>query len=172
MDIVRVLIGYFNKQEKLEDKIFSFVLAVGTIVVAGSTVVTYAEQLSQWATIFTSLCGLFMIFIFVLAYVYDKKEISRVLMCYLLNVVLLPLTFFSCGGIDSGMPLYLLAGLFITIPILKGKNRTICVVTSLIIDVCMIGISYNMMEGNKAKSQIKLEILAKQIGRASCRERV
>jgi diguanylate cyclase (GGDEF)-like protein len=73
----------------------------------------------------------------------------------------MPITFFSCGGIDSGMPLYLLAGLFIIIPSLEGIARVVCLLISLITDIAMVGFSYNMMDGNKAKTQFPKEILAK-----------
>ena len=160
MVAVKRLIAFFNNQKRLEDKIFNFVLIVGIIVVAVSTVVTYAEQLSAWATILTASSGLFMILIFIFAYGTHHVELARNMLCYIMNLLILPITFFTCGGINSGMPLYFLAGLFMIIPILKGKNRLVCFFVSLISQACVIGISYNMMEGNKAKTQFDRNILA------------
>jgi diguanylate cyclase (GGDEF)-like protein len=71
----------------------------------------------------------------------------------------MPVTFYSCGGIDSGMPLYILAGLFMIVITLEGKQRIACFIISLLTNMCAIGISYNSMEGTKAKTLINNKIL-------------
>lgn len=158
MYVVKKIFKYFYDQKTLEDRIFSFVLIIGIFVVAASTVVTYAEDLSGTATIFTSSSGIFLIFILIMAYGFGRIEESRLILCYFLNVVILPITFIACGGINSGMPLYFLAGLFAIIPILKGRNRVICFAITLIADIFVMGLSYNMMDGTKATTRIVTEL--------------
>ena len=161
MVLFRRIIRFFKNQDKLEDKIFSVVLIVGVFVVVASTVVTYAEQISSWATVLTALSGMFMIFLLILAYVVNQMEVSRMLMCYFINIVMMPALFFSCGGIDSGMPLYLLAGLLAIVLLLKGKNRICCFAVCLAVDVCSIAFSYVFMEGNSSGLQMSINILSR-----------
>ena len=157
LDVLKSLVA---KQETLEDKIFSLTLIVGTLVVLVSTIVTYMEELSDFATVCSALNAIFFIGLIVLTYIAEKTDLARILLCYFLNCFLLPVTFFSCGGIDSGMPLYLLAGLFVIVPVLRGRQRLICFIISLVMHISMIGISYNFMEGTKARHKINSDILA------------
>lgn len=155
---IKKLLG---EDKTLEERIFTVTLVVGLAIVLISTIVTSIEKLGAFATICSVVGAIMFFLVMVVNYVLKKEKLARVLLCYLMNCFLLPVTFFSCGGIDSGMPLYMLGGLFLIIPTLKGLERVVCFVISLICHVCTIGISYNFIEGNKAKTQFRSNILAK-----------
>ena len=53
---------------------------------------------------------------------------------------------YACGGIDSGMPLYMLAGIFTVIPVLKGRHRLICLMVSFTMDIICMGVSYYVIQ--------------------------
>lgn len=150
-----------GEEKTLEERIFAVTLVVGFIIVMISTIVTVIERLSPLASISSAIGALIFLLIMVVNYGLKKERLARLLLCYFMNCILIPITFFTCGGIDSGMPLYVLGGLFLIVPTLKGFERTVCFCFSLIVDICMIGISYNFMEGNKAKTHFDLDILAK-----------
>ena len=149
------------EDKTLEERIFAVTLVVGFIIVIISTVVTIIERLSIFASLSSAFGALVFLLIMVVNYGMKREHAARLMLCYFMNCFLIPVTFFTCGGIDSGMPLYLLGALFLIIPTLKGFERTICFCVSLLVDICMIGISYNFMEGNKAKTHFKVDILSK-----------
>ncbi|MBO4336522.1 MAG: hypothetical protein J5842_00425, partial [Lachnospiraceae bacterium] len=126
---IRVLLDY-NKP--LEEKIFSVILNVGAFVIFLSAIFTLFERLSAFATITTLLGVLLFLLTMVVYYKLKKGRLARLMLCYVINCLVLPVVFFTCGGIDSGMPLYLLGGLFIIIPTLKGRSRIICLIISLL----------------------------------------
>ncbi|MBR1597788.1 MAG: GGDEF domain-containing protein [Lachnospiraceae bacterium] len=155
---IKKLLG---EDKSLEERIFTVILVVALAIVLVSTVVTVIEKLGMFASVSTLMAAVLLLVIMMINFIWKKERLARVMLCYVMNCFVLPVTFFSCGGIDSGMVLYILAGLFLIIPTLKGMERIVCFVISLICHVCTIGISYNFMAGNKAKTQFTTNILAK-----------
>ncbi|MCR5251666.1 MAG: GGDEF domain-containing protein [Lachnospiraceae bacterium] len=154
---------YITEQDSLEDRLFGVVLAVGLVIVWISTVITFIEKLSFAANIGAVAAGLMLLAVVFVAYVLKKLDLARLLLCYIFNCFVIPLSFFTCGGIDSGMPLYMVAGLFLLVPVLKGIKRIICIVISLATDITCILISYSYMPGVFAEGSTKVNILA-QLG--------
>ena len=152
---------FFSKAKPLEERVFNVVLIVGTLEVLVSFFVTFFEGLSTFASICTAVDMFFLIFSFLLAHAFNRMELAKYVLCYFLNLILLPTTFFSCGGIDSGMPLYMLAGLFLAIPLLTGKSKWICLFISLIWECAVIALSYAFMDGAKFSIDLGFEILTK-----------
>lgn len=150
-----------KERKTLEERVFAVTLLVGFAIIIISTLVTVIEKLSLLASVFSLSGAVIFLIIMIINYKWKKEMLARLLLCYFMNCCVIPVTFFSCGGIDSGMPLYMLAGLFVIIPTLKGTKRIVCFVISLICHICTIGISYNFMEGNRAKTHFKNNILAK-----------
>ncbi|MCR5654463.1 MAG: GGDEF domain-containing protein [Lachnospiraceae bacterium] len=143
----------------LEERAFCVVSVVGFFVVLISTIVTRFEGLSMFATIASFIGSLFFFLMLVLAYGLGKEGPARVLLCYFTTCVLIPVSFFACGGIDSGMPLYMLGGLFLIIPILRGRARIICLVISALVQVLTIVYSYTYMDGAKIETTMNKDLL-------------
>ena len=140
----------FAEDRDLEDRIFNVILDMGVVIVTLSAIVTCFENLSVFATV-TSLIGAFLFLLtFFTNYHLGKQKLARLMLCYLANCFLIPVVFFTCGGIDSGMPLYIIGGLFLIMPTLKGRERNICLIISLLVHICTVGFSYCFMENNKA----------------------
>ena len=152
---------FFSKAKPLEERIFNAVVIVGSLVVLASLIVTFFEGLSPFATICTAIDMFFLIMILILAHGFHKMELAKHVLCYFMNIVLLPTTFFSCGGIDSGMPLYLMAGLFLIVPLLNGVHRWVCLIISVTWESIVIGGSYFFMEGSKHDIDVNHEFLTK-----------
>ena len=156
---MKKLLSFINDQKTLEDKYFSVVILVGVVLVISSAIVTYAEKLSPVANIATLASALMLIGVFFVAYRLHKMDLARLMLCYILNCFVIPMAFFFCGGIDSGMPLYMVAGVFLLIPVLKGPQRIICLIISFLIDIICIIVSYFYMPGAKVSSVPKTDIL-------------
>lgn len=157
--LMKKLFSFINKQKTLEDKYFSVVILVGVVLVISSAIITYAEKLSPEANIATLASGLMLAAVFFVAYRLDRMDLARLMLCYILNCFVIPLAFFFCGGIDSGMPLYMIAGVFLLIPVLKGYRRIICLIISFVVDIICIIVSYFYMPGAKVSSVPKKDIL-------------
>jgi|GEM_PF-890036 len=154
-------IDFIYGQSTLEERLFCMTLCVGTIMTIVSAIVTLSENLSGWSVLSTLICSLVMVALIIVAYVLKKPRYCPVILVYLLTFILIPMNFFACGGIDSGMPLYLLAALFLIIPILHGKQRIIAFAITLLVDSYMILLSYYMYDETRTISFIDKDILVK-----------
>ena len=160
MKLIAKIRKFIGEQETLEDRIFCVVLMVGVIIVAVSTMVTFVEDLSPIANVSTAAAGFMLVAVFFVAYVLKHPDLARLMLCLILNCFVCPLAFFVCGGIDSGMPLYMAAGIFLIVPVLKGKKRIVCIGLSIITDVLCIILSYDFMPGAKPFFHHDTNILA------------
>ena len=133
---------YIDDQKRLEDRLFSVVLMVGVVIVWVSMVVTFIEKLGPGANVGPIASAVMLVIVIIVAYKLKKMDLARLMLCYILNCLVIPLAFFSCGGIDSGMPLYMLAGLFLVVPVLKGAKRIVCIIVSFSVDIGSIIVSY------------------------------
>lgn len=116
----------------LEDRTFYAVLGVGIIASLVSGVLTFIEGLG-WVSLFTALaCTAAMIGLWVASSRYHQERICRVILVYLVNFVLFPLNYFVCGALNSGMILFYLLGLFVVAILLRGAQRVVAYILSLL----------------------------------------
>ena len=69
----------------LESKVFSVILFVGLVVAVISTIVTHFEGLGMLATVSTLMCGVLILLVMILNYVFKLERLSKVLLCYIIN---------------------------------------------------------------------------------------
>ena len=134
-----------EERKSLEDRFFAVVVMVGLVIVTVSEIVTFVEGIGYIANIGTAIGGVMLLIVVFEAYVRKKIDTARLMLCYAFNCVVIPIAFFSCGGIDSGMPIYMIAGIFTIIPVLKGRRRLICLLVSFVMDILCMGISYYLI---------------------------
>ena len=120
----------FMKGRPLDSRVFMIVLVAGIITAILSMVNTVLEGLGTGAVLSTLACLVVFLVIMVLAFVFEKEKICKILVCVVLNFVLLPVAFFYCGGIRSGMILYFLTGLYIIVPTISDKKTRLIIYIS------------------------------------------
>ncbi len=134
---------HFMKNKPLDSRVFMIVLAVGVITTILSIINTVLEGLGAGAILSTLACLIVIIALTVVAFIFDKEAICHILLCILLNFILLPVAFFFCGGIKSGMITYFISGLYLTVPtISKKRTRLIIYLLSLVMLSATVVASY------------------------------
>ncbi len=138
MPLKNRLYEFYNSRKTLDSKVFAIVLIVGTLITALSTIVTVIEDLGPGASAATFACFLFIIIMGYVAYGLKKEEICHVLLCLFLNLVLLPVTFFLCGGVRSGMVLYFMTCLYIVVPCVTEKKLRAFIFSLSVVSLCLV----------------------------------
>lgn len=105
-----------------------------------SSVVTSLPPMAVGASFICMLCMMGNGIYFVLS---KKLQTAAVLCCINTNLILFPLLFVFSGGAHSGMPLYFLLGLTVTVLILTGVVRLIVLTASLFIDTAALILYYS-----------------------------
>ena len=134
---------YITTQKTMHSQVFLIVLIVGALTALLSTLATVIEGIGPAASISTLLCFVAVCGIFVLAFVFGKESLAHILLCVVLDIILIPITFFFCGGVRSGMVCYFLSGLYIIVPSIEKRwlraviyiVATVAMATSIILSV-------------------------------------
>ena len=137
----------YNEQKDLKDKMLLFSLIACIILVITCAIIMLLEGNDLWTVIFNVAAAAFMLFLFRLAFLKDRKDLVRAVFVYFMNIVVLTYLFFVNGGINSGMPIYLVAGLILIILSEYGIRRYIALGVCSIFHVISIFVSYIFMSG-------------------------
>ncbi|MBP5608152.1 MAG: GGDEF domain-containing protein [Lachnospiraceae bacterium] len=159
MKLFKNLQTSIKENKTLEDRFFAVVVMVGLVIVTVSEIVTYVEDITYIANLGTAIGGVMLLLVMYEAYIRKKMETARIMLCYTFNCFVIPITFFTCGGIDSGMPLYMLAGIFTVIPILKGIHRLICMLVSFFVDLLCLAAAYYLTINADVLGDLKQKLL-------------
>ena len=147
-----------NSFEDLKDRIFFMILTISIVVDALTIAFTAMENTGVFSLLTTIFTGFFLLILLYLTLALDKVEACKYIYVYFLNCLILPVGYITSGGLDSGVPLYLLAGLFLIVPILREPARTIAFSISFIIDCVIIACSYFFMAGSDQRLSFAEEI--------------
>ena len=124
----------------LQKKLFWMIGFFMILVALMSAVTSVMEGLHPKACIQISSAVLFLASIMLLCFRTKKYSVCYTIMILLVNCYLLPVTFFYCGGLFSGMPLYLLAGFFICAFCMNTKSVILTTALSAIVDVILFAL--------------------------------
>lgn len=133
---------FWGKQDTLDKMLFWIIFLICCIIATLSAIFTAFEGLSTWATLASACCSLVIIAIGIFAAKSLMYSQCYFMMCAVLDFFLLPLLFFFCGGSLSGMPYYLIMGVFLVSFCAPGKSRTILFIASLVVIVSCFFIGY------------------------------
>ena len=132
-------------QKPMDSRVFMIVLLAGSLTALFSAIFTIVEGLGPGASLSTLGCLLALVAIMILTVVLENEAICHILLCIVLDFILLPVAFFFCGGIRSGMILYFLTGLYIIVPtISKRRTRLIMYILSMVVMVTTFELAYSV----------------------------
>ncbi len=122
-----------SSRKTLDSKMYIIVLIIGTFTNLASFIITCVERLDPAAIISTFLCFVAMGVFWYLSVAKDMERYLHLPMMIIIIFILLPMAWFFCGGIRSGMVFYFLGCLFLVVPCLEeGKKRVIMYLVSLL----------------------------------------
>jgi diguanylate cyclase (GGDEF) domain len=141
----------YNEQKDLKDKMFFLSITTCIFMVITCALLMVLEGNSLWTVIVNIGAALLMLMLFRLAFKKDMKSLARGVFVYFMNIVVLTYLFFVNGGINSGMPIYLVAGLIVIILSEYGIRRYIALGVCTVFHIISIFISYMFMTGQAEK---------------------
>lgn len=124
---------FWNGIDSLDDKIYYSVVFIGAVAALMAYIMGLVQNLNPAAGFSTLACSLWMI-VLLLVGIYRPKSlpVCRVVLVVGLTVILPP-TYYACGGLTSGMVLFYLVTLFLIAALLSGRTRTILFCVSLLV---------------------------------------
>lgn len=132
MTIKEKILGFWAGLDSLEDRVYYVVLAVGITASVVSAIMSIPQGLGSLAVAGSLICTVVMVALWVVGRRWHKENVCRVILVYVVNLLLFPINFFVCGGLTSGMVMFYLIGLFNVAISLRGKQRVVAFIISLI----------------------------------------
>ena len=127
------LVRLWDRLETLDNRIYFTVLAVGILSGAVSLAADILQQLSVYAISAAAAVLAVMVLLLGASLRWgNRQKLLRIILVCLFNFVLFPLNFFACGGINSGIILFFLLGLYIAAVMIRGRTRYLIFLLSLI----------------------------------------
>ncbi|MBR1567788.1 MAG: sensor domain-containing diguanylate cyclase [Lachnospiraceae bacterium] len=137
---------FWKEKADLKTRMYYVIMVVGAAAILISLIITIIQGYGAPAIIATAVCLVFALTLLALSIWLHIERIGRYIMAYFVNIVFMPLIFFACGGVESGMPVYYLLTLFIIGVLLEGKGRIIAYIICLIVLDTTIALNYFLPE--------------------------
>lgn len=126
------MLAFWKELGSLENRIYYLVLGVGIVASVMCGLMAIPQQLNALGVIGTFACTGVMLLLWFISRKWHKENVCRVVLVYVVNLVLFPVNFLVCGGLTSGMVLFYLIGLFNVAIMLRGIQRLVAFVVSLL----------------------------------------
>lgn len=127
------LLHFWNGIDSLDDKIYYSVVFIGAVAALMAYVMGLVQNLSPAAGLSTLACSLWMAALLVIGVFRPKSlPLCRIVLVVGLTVMLPP-TYYACGGLTSGMVLFYLVTLFLIAVLLSGRTRAVLFGGSLLV---------------------------------------
>ena len=162
-----VVISFWRKQDTLEKRFFWMVLLVICGAIVSAAIFTLCAGLSQEMTLVSAPIWMFAcLSVGVFTLKTGHYSVGYFILCSLLSWVLLPFLFFACGGIRSGMPIYMLGGVCLFAFGKSGKAKIIGASIAVVVNLTALVVSlfhgelvFDVLDGSKLYLDIAVSFL-------------
>ncbi|MDO5603030.1 MAG: GGDEF domain-containing protein, partial [Oscillospiraceae bacterium] len=103
---------------------------------------TFFEDFSLGARVTAAACVVIALAAFLFVFRTGKSRGGSLALVLLYNFLLFPVTFFTSGGLLSGMPMYFVLGIVFTSILLEGKLQLIFTLLCLVNDCILLAVAY------------------------------
>lgn len=142
MDIKKILKDFYNRHSDLDDRIYINVVFISSFLTLFSSIITFVEDSGLIANLVVFMSFIIMAGVGYLTIHYNKIALGKLIYSYILCCILIPFIYLTCGGIDSGSPLYMLTSFFLIALLLEGVQSIVCLMITLIIHISILWLPY------------------------------
>ncbi|MCQ2062139.1 MAG: GGDEF domain-containing protein [Fibrobacter sp.] len=135
-------IKYVLEQKKLEDTVFWGVLLLTFFSGIIACVLAIFENVGLGSIVFSFIALSIYICLGIIAKCTGRISACYFALCLVINVAVLPVLFFMCGGFDCGMILYCLMGIFLCSLYGHKKRRAFLIISTLVADVFSFSLAW------------------------------
>jgi diguanylate cyclase (GGDEF)-like protein len=133
---------FFGSNVPLRERLFYAISAAGIVSAIVGLISTFMAELSLGGILAAASCIMTLIAISI--YVIKTKNFDRasILISTIFNLLIFPINFIYAGGIEGGMPMYFIMGIFATFLLVTGKIRNILILLFFIVYIALLLSSY------------------------------
>ncbi len=139
--MLKKIFHFISSQKTLEDKLFWMILSTLAAASIFSAVVTLVENLNLAATLLSAVPAVGSIILLLIAHRFGHYKHCYFWLTILFSTASLPILYFVCGGVYSGIPLYFLCAIYICSFILEGWRQAVAIIVSSASAILTIALS-------------------------------
>jgi diguanylate cyclase (GGDEF)-like protein len=133
---------FFGSNVPLRERLYYGMSAAGMVSAIVGLISTLMVGLSLSGVLAAAACVITLIAISIYALKTKNFDRASILISTIFNLLIFPINFIYAGGVDGGMPIYFVMGIFAAFLLLKGKIRNILILVCLIFYIAIILAGY------------------------------
>ena len=133
---------FFGSNVPLRERLYYGMSAAGLVSAIVGFISTLMVGLSLSGILAAASCSITLIAISIYAVKTKNFDRASILSSTVFNLLIFPINFIYAGGIDGGMPIYFVMGIFAAFLLLKGKIRNILILLYLIVYIALFFVAY------------------------------
>jgi len=142
MGKIRNLRDFYRNNTNLADKTYLYVVFFSSFSTLITSLVTLLEGSGIVACVAVFFSFIVMCIVGFFSIYYSKIKLGKTIYAYLFGCIILPFIYLTCGGIDSGSPIYMITSFFLIAVLLDGKEGIICLIINTIIEIGVLWIPF------------------------------
>jgi diguanylate cyclase (GGDEF)-like protein len=133
---------FFGSNVPLRERLYYGMSAAGMVSAIVGLISTLMVGLSLGGVLAAASSVITLIVILIYAVTTKNFERASIFNSTVFNLLIFPINFIYAGGIDGGMPIYFVMGIFVTFLLLKGKIRNILILLFLSVYIALFLVAY------------------------------
>lgn len=121
-----------DRNIELNHRLFNLIMLAAVAVAAAGFFLSVFSGAAPLGFVTMGLVAVFLVALLAVANKYQKYEVCAFWMTFCVNVILLPVIFFTSGGVKSGMNDWFVLGLLVVFLLLSGKSFHFMLICSLV----------------------------------------
>lgn len=142
--MVKTLISAIKDRKRdIHDRLFMLLAAIALIALYLAVIIGIflGENVADLILLLSG--GTFSLLLFAVLFKFDKVRIAANIIGSLLVFAIMPLTFFTSGGINGGTPLWFIFSTIFVSMVISGKYKWFCIISNLVIEIACYIIAFN-----------------------------
>jgi signal transduction histidine kinase/CheY-like chemotaxis protein len=130
----------FSERLPLRARLFNIIVGICLVLCSFATVFTYVQESTVLSRAASSVTWALMLFLVIWPNKTGRYRLGSFILLVLVCDIMLPFIFFTSGGLDSGIMMYMLMGSMIIFLLLDGKDCVIMIALYLaVVNACVFG---------------------------------
>ncbi len=113
--------SFFKSEESFSVRIFQIIASAGILAMLLGAITNIVSGLPVVATVSILFGGVIVFFLMIYVTKTKRTELGGCVIVLFLNVVLLPFSYFTSGGVRSGLSAWFVLGIFVVFLLVRGK---------------------------------------------------
>lgn len=122
---------FFNEQYEIQHKLLNVIVISGIIGMILALIFQFVMHFNTTINYIVAVCLALCIFVLFLANIFKHPQLAAIILSIGVNNFFMPVCFLFSGGIESGMPLWIVLGIIFSSLVITGKKAILIFIINI-----------------------------------------